>query len=81
MGQVTFDAKSKAISIPQWLFFSKKIPLSQIREKSEKIESSGNSRTYKLTLTGDFGQQEISFDNYEGYATFIYEYQKAMLSA
>jgi hypothetical protein len=30
---------------------------------------------------GDFGQQEISFDNYENYATFIYEYQKALLSA
>lgn len=81
MGQVKFDAKNKAISIPQWLVFSKKIPLSQIREKTEKIDSADGSTIYNLTLTGDFGQQEISFDDYESYATFIYEYQKAMLSA
>ncbi len=81
MGQVKFDAQNKAISIPQWLFFSKKIPLSEIKEKSEQIESTGGVKVFKLTLKGDFGQQEIQFDNYESYASFIYEHQKAMLSA
>lgn len=81
MGQVKFDAQNKTITIPQWLFFNKKIPLSEIKGKTERIESSGGTKIFKLTLMGDFGQQEISFDNYENYATFIYEYQKAMLSA
>ncbi|WP_028573781.1 hypothetical protein [Desulfonatronovibrio hydrogenovorans] len=81
MGQVKIDAQSKSISIPQWLFFSKKIPLTQIREKTERIESSGGGKVFRMTLSGDFGSQEISFDNYESYATFIYEYQKAMLGA
>ena len=81
MGQVKLDVQSKAISIPQWLFFSKKIPLSEIKGKTEQIELSGGAKIFKLTLTGDFGEQEINFDDYEGYATFIYEYQKAMLSA
>jgi len=81
MGQARFDAQSKAVCIPQWLFFSKKIPLTEIKGKTEQIGSSGGTKSYTLTLTGDFGQQEISFDDYEGYATFIYEYQKAMLSA
>ncbi len=81
MGQVKLDVQSKAISIPQWLFFSKKIPLSEIKGKTEQIKLSGGEKVFKLTLTGDFGEQEINFDDYEGYATFIYEYQKAMLSA
>ena len=81
MGQVKFDAQSKAITIPQWLFFNKKIPLSQIKGKTEQIESSGGKMMYRLTLTGDFGEHEVNFDNYEGYATFIYEYQKALLSS
>ncbi|RQD56235.1 MAG: hypothetical protein D5R98_10175 [Desulfonatronovibrio sp. MSAO_Bac4] len=81
MGQARFDEQNKAISVPQWLFFSKKIPLSEIKSKAEQIESSGGSKVYKMTVAGDFGQEEIAFDNYESYATFIYEYQKAMLSA
>jgi hypothetical protein len=79
MAQAKFDAQNKAISIPQWLIFSKKIPLSEIKGKTEHIESAGGAKIFKLTLTGDFGEQEIVFDDYEGYATFIYEYQKAML--
>ncbi len=81
MGQVKLDVQNKAITIPQWIFFTKKIPLSEIKGKTEQIKSSGNAKIFNLTLTGDFGQQDISFDNYESYATFIYEYQKAMLSA
>ncbi|WP_045212784.1 hypothetical protein [Desulfonatronovibrio magnus] len=79
MGQAKFDAQNKAVSIPQWLFFSKKIPLSEIKGKTEKMDSSSGSKVFNLTLTGDFGEQEISFGSYEEYATFIYEYQKANL--
>ncbi len=81
MGQARFDDKNKVITVPQFLFFSKKIPLTEIKQKAEHINASGSVKNFRLTLFGDFGEQELSFDNYEGYATFIYEYQKAKLSA
>ncbi len=81
MGQARFDAQNKAISIPQWLIFSKKIPLSEIKSKTEKMESTGGSKIFRVLVSGDFGEQELIFNNYEDYATFIYQYQQAMLAA
>ncbi len=79
MGQVKIDTQSKSVSIPKWLFFNKKIPFSQIKKKAGSIDTSGGSKVFKLTLAGDFGEQEISFDDYESYITFVYEYQKAQM--
>jgi hypothetical protein len=81
MGQVKIDPQSKCVCIPRWLIFSKKIPLNQIKQKAECIENVGGHKIFKLTLAGDFGKEEITFSNYDSYATFIYEYQKALLSA
>ncbi len=79
MGQAKFDSKSKSISVPKWLFMSKSIPLSQVKGKTEQVDMSTGNRVYRLTLTGDFGEQEISFNDYESYVTFVYEYQKAIM--
>ncbi|MFP4168471.1 MAG: hypothetical protein ACLFSY_06435 [Desulfonatronovibrionaceae bacterium] len=81
MAQATFDADCKCIRVPGFLFFSKKIPLSQVKGKSEEIRDEGSGRVYRLTLFGDFGEKKIDFFDYEGYASFIYEYEKARLSS
>ena len=81
MAQATFDAQSKCIRVPSFLFFSKKIPLSQVKSKSEEIRSEGGSKVYSLLLSGEFGEQKIDFSDYEGYASFIYEYAKANLAS
>jgi hypothetical protein len=81
MAQATFDANSKCIRVPGFLFFSKKIPLSQVKSKSEEIRGEGPNKVYSLTLSGDFGEKKVDFSDYEGYASFIYEFEKARLSS
>ncbi len=81
MAQATFDPASKCIRVPYFLFFSKKIPLAEVKGKSEKIRDGGAGKVYSVVLTGDFGEQKVEFSDYEGYASFIYEYEKANLGA
>jgi hypothetical protein len=80
MGQVKVNTQAKCLSIPQWFFFSRKIPLENITEKKTEIIPQGGQNMYRLTLKGNFGEQTVNFDNYEGYAKFIYDYEKALMA-
>jgi hypothetical protein len=80
MGQVKIDVAGKNISIPYMFFFNKKFPL-QNTEKTTILETSGGSKVYKVHLKGTFGEQDVVFNDYESYLTFVYDWQRAMMGA
>ncbi|GAU09828.1 hypothetical protein [Desulfoplanes formicivorans] len=80
MAQVRVDVAEKCLAIPQWFFFTKKVPLSDVH-KELKIDSSSGKHIYTLKLTGNFGEQDVTFNDYEGYADFVYSFEKAMMTS
>lgn len=78
MGQVKVDVNGKNITFPYMFFFSKKIPL-EGTEKSLILDKSGSAPVYKVHLTGSFGEKDVTFDNYEEYVTFVYDWQRATM--
>jgi hypothetical protein len=80
MGQVKIDVDGKNISIPYMFFFSKKFPL-QETEKTLVLDTSGGAKVYKVHLKGGFGEQDVTFNDYESYLTFVYDWQRAMMAS
>jgi hypothetical protein len=80
MGQAKIDVAGKNISIPYMYFFSKKVPL-QDTEKTLVMDASGGSKVYKVHLKGSFGEQDVTFTDYESYLTFVYDWQRALMSS
>jgi hypothetical protein len=56
------------------------VPLNDVH-KELKIDSSNGKQVYTLKLTGNFGEQDITFNDYEGYANFVYSFEKAMMAS
>jgi hypothetical protein len=80
MAQVRVDVAEKCLAIPQWFFFTKKVPLSDVH-KELKIDTSNGKHVYTVKLTGNFGEQDVTFNDYEGYANFVYSFEKAMMTS
>ncbi|MFA6810701.1 MAG: hypothetical protein WCR47_06545, partial [Desulfoplanes sp.] len=80
MGQVRVNVAEKCLAIPQWFFFTKKIPVNAIH-KELKINSANGKHTYTLMLTGNFGEEVVTFNDYEGYANFVYSFEKALMAS
>ena len=80
MAQVRVDVSEKCLAIPQWFFFTKKVPLSDVH-KELKINTSNGKHVYTLKLTGNFGEQDVTFNDYEEYANFVYSFEKAMMTS
>lgn len=74
----TVDPETGTMTKPKLLFFRESIKDESIKAVAEAIKE-GNTTTYKVTISGDFGEIVMPLPNYEAYVTLVFKQQAASL--
>lgn len=74
----TVDPGTGVMTRPRLLFLRETLKDDSIQAVAEAVEE-GDRKSYKVTITGEFGTMVMPLPSYEAYVTLVYQQQAAAL--